>query len=343
MRAPTHSTPRRAAAFTVIELMLGVAIMTLIVFGLYAVFDQTQKALRGSVQQVDIFEGARAATDLLREDLERTAAGGMPHRANLYSGITSNLPPVPVADLKGSQKPLMVLSSGELYLLHRVNNGWRGIGYWLDFDTNTVDGVRVATLMRYVSTTNEVFTNKRFVSRPPEVWRDYGHPLPADRYYELQPDNLGFNWLNLRGGRHPLIWPNRTNLLYSAPVLGNVVHFKITVFDSEGVQITLPVIEQVRRLNGIEPEPPARRDLPTRGFLEQFELGYTDYDEMFYRFTGDLLPAYVELELGLVEPQIAERLRGFTTRAGAAQYLSRNAGRIHLFRQRIALANAPRS
>lgn len=341
MRAPIRSTPRRAAAFTVIELLLGVSIMTLIVFGLYAVFDQTQKALRSSVQQVDIFEGARAATDLLREDLEQTAAGGVPHRANLYSGITSNLPPVPVTDLSGDF--LTALSSGELYLLHKVNNGWRGIGYWLDFDTNTLDSVRIGTLMRYSSTTTNQFNNKRFVQRPPEMWREYDNPLPADRYYELEPNNDGLNLLNLQGGRYPLVWPNRTNLLHSSPVLGNVVHFRVTVYDGEGVPIIVPIIKKFQELNGIDPRTTLRRDIPTREFLEKFEFHNTRYDEMFYRFTGDVLPAYVEVELGLVEPQIAERLRGFTTRAGAAKYLSQNSGRIHMFRQRIALANAPRS
>ncbi|MFN0068217.1 MAG: type II secretion system protein J [Limisphaerales bacterium] len=339
MRALSPTPVRDRAAFTVIELLLAVAIMTLIVFGLYAVFDQTQKALRGSIQQVDVFEGARAAVDLLREDVEQVAVGGQPHRANLYSGIMSNLPPVPVADLSGG--PLMTLSAGELYLLHRANNGWRGVGWWLDFDTNTVAGVRVGTLMRYTSTgTNVNLPAKRFGSRPPDDdWRVWKHALPADRYFALQPDNQGLNVLNLHNSRYPLVWPDRTNLAFSAPVLGNVVHFRITAYDDAGVAIT----EQTIPPRGREDVRTPYRDLPRREFLEQFEVSHTRYGEMSYRFTGGVLPAYVEVELGLVEPQVAERLRGFTTPEGAGRYLSQNAGRIHLFRQRIPLANAPKS
>lgn len=339
MRAPLPPSARPRAAFTVIELLLGVAIMTLIVFGLYAVFDQTQKALRGSVQQVDIFEGARAAVDLLREDLEQAAVGGQPHRANLYSGIMSNLPPVPVTDLGGD--PLMTLSAGELYLLHRAGNGWRGVGWWLDFDTNTLDSVRVGTLMRYTSTgTNANLAGRLFGSRPADDgWRGWKDALPADRYFALEPDRDGLNLLNLHNSRYPLVWPGRTNLAYSAPVLANVVHFRITAYDDGGVAIT----EQVIPPKGREDLRTPHRDIPRREFLERFEVNYTRYGEMSYRFAGDVLPAFVEVELGLVEPQVAERLRGFTTREGAGRYLSQNAGRIHLFRQRIALANAPKS
>lgn len=339
MRAPLSSAARRAAAFTVIELLLGVAIMTLIVFGLYAVFDQTQKALRASVQQVDIFEGARAGLDLLREDLEQAGIGGVPHRANFYSGIMSNLPPVPLGNLAGDHR-LLWLSAGELYVLQRAANGWRGVGYWLEFDTNTVNSVRVGTLMRYVANPTNVFTPRRFALRPPDEWRNWPDALPADRYYELQPDRDGVNTLNLQqaGSRYPLVWRDRTNLLHSAPVLANVVHLHVTAFDEAGVPITRATLPP--RLDN--PNTPWR-DVPRPEFLRRFEVGYTAFDEMSYRFTGDVLPAALEVELGIVEPQIAERLRGFTTPEGAARFLRENPGRVHLFRQRIPLAPAARS
>lgn len=339
MRAPFSSAARRAAAFTVIELMLGVAIMTLIVFGLYAVFDQTQKALRASVQQVDIFEGARAGISLLQEDLEQAGVGGVPHRANFYSGVMSNLPPVPLGNLAGDDR-LLWLSAGELYVLQRAGNGWRGVGYWLEFDTNTVNSVRVGTLMRYVANPTNAFTRRGFALRPPDEWRNWPAALPADRYYELQPDRDDVNVLNLHrsGARYPLVWPNRTNVLNSAPVLANVVHLQVTAFDHDGVPITRSTIPP--RLD--DPRTPWR-DIPRPEFLRRFELGYTAYDEMSYRFTGDVLPGALEVELGIVEPQIAERLRGFTTPDGAARFLRENPGRVHLFRQRIPLAHAPRS
>lgn len=340
MRAPPAAPARRrAAAFTVIELMLGVAIMTLIVFGLYAVFDQTQKALRASVQQVDIFEGARAGISLLREDLEQAEAGGAPHRANFYSGVMSNLPPVPLGNLAGSDR-LLWLSAGELYVLQRAGNGWRGVGYWLDFDTNTVNSVRVGTLMRYASNPTNVVTARRFAQRPPDEWRGWPDALPADRYYELQPNRDGVNTLNLHqpGARHPLVWPGRTNVLHSAPVLANVVHLQVTAFDEDGVPITRQTLPP--RLDN--PDTPWR-DVPRPEFLRRFEVGYTAFDEMSYRFTGDVLPAALEVELGIVEPQVAERLRGFTTPEGAARFLRENPGRVHLFRQRIPLAQAPRT
>src|SRR5262245_50423505 len=62
---------RGARAFTVIELMLAVAIMGVIIYALFSVFNQTQRALRRSETNVDISQRARAVLEMIGRELEQ--------------------------------------------------------------------------------------------------------------------------------------------------------------------------------------------------------------------------------------------------------------------------------
>ena len=44
-------------AFTLLEMLVSVSVMTMIVYVLYALFDTTQSALRKNAAQVDVNEG----------------------------------------------------------------------------------------------------------------------------------------------------------------------------------------------------------------------------------------------------------------------------------------------
>ena len=63
-----------AGAFTVIELMLAVAILGVIIFALYSVFNETQRALRRSEMNADIGQKARAITEIITAELEQAQA-----------------------------------------------------------------------------------------------------------------------------------------------------------------------------------------------------------------------------------------------------------------------------
>ena len=53
------------AAFTLIEVMVVVVLLSLIVIALMAVFNSTQSAFRASVTQTDVLESGRAAMDMI--------------------------------------------------------------------------------------------------------------------------------------------------------------------------------------------------------------------------------------------------------------------------------------
>ena len=53
-------------------------------------------------------------------------------------------------------------------------------------------------------------------------------------------------------------------------------------------------------------------------------------------FMSNALPAYVELELGVLEPVALKQYQALSAKA-AADFLSRQPGKVHLFRQRIPI------
>jgi len=55
-------------------------------------------------------------------------------------------------------------------------------------------------------------------------------------------------------------------------------------------------------------------------------------------FFSNALPAYVELELGVLEPNIFERYKSISGKA-AGDYLSNHVANVHLFRQRVPVRN----
>lgn len=61
MRSDPRKPRRRSGAFSLLELMIAVGLLTIIILALYAMFDQTQKAFRQSLNQADLSEGALGA------------------------------------------------------------------------------------------------------------------------------------------------------------------------------------------------------------------------------------------------------------------------------------------
>jgi Asp/Glu/hydantoin racemase len=56
-------------------------------------------------------------------------------------------------------------------------------------------------------------------------------------------------------------------------------------------------------------------------------------------FLSNAVPAYVEVELGVLEPQILERYRSIGVPAAQRAYLEQHVAQVHLFRQRVAVRN----
>ncbi|MCD6338647.1 MAG: prepilin-type N-terminal cleavage/methylation domain-containing protein [Verrucomicrobia bacterium] len=101
------------------------------------------------------------------------------------------------------------------------------------------------------------------------------------------------------------------------PALEGVVHFRFVPYDADG----FPMVYWTTNNYG------------PNVWLEE-DLG----GETRSAFLNDRLPAYVELELGVLEPSAYQQYKSFP--AGSAQafkFLQNRAGQVHLFRQRMAV------
>ncbi len=143
------------SAFSLIELLVAVGLMSLIVLGLLVMFQQTQRAFTGSMTQVDMLEGARATTDLIERELEQMTPSHTPYAANFVSELApaeqNFTPAFSYQDLPGTGSPplrrLNVLH--HFFFLTRENQTWRGIGYLVG-----TPAFGVGTLYRFWQETN---------------------------------------------------------------------------------------------------------------------------------------------------------------------------------------------
>jgi hypothetical protein len=187
-------------AFSLIEVLVVVALLSLIIIGLVAMFSQTQRAYKLGTTQVDMLEAGRAVTDMLtREMAQMTPAhqGKFSGAVNCYITL-QNIAPL-MQDLPGSPAPGRTNLKEDVFFLTQENQRWSGVGYRvLDPATGLWPNGGVGTLYRYE-------TNAYFGQPPAQLFTGYSN----SRYTNA----------------------NMTRLL------DGVVHFKIRAFDTNGVWI----------------------------------------------------------------------------------------------------------
>ena len=286
IRFQTFVRAARRRAFTIIELLVAISILTLIVLVLYGLFDQVQKALLSNVAQIDVHEGGRAGMELAARELEQTQAGNSLTNVNLFTRFTAD--PNRQALLNAGENRINALE--EVFFLSLLNKHWIGTGYRvLAIDTNGIatDFAKtgVGTLCRF-KLSNHV-ANVRSPSLFSRVMND-----------------------------------NPTNFPNFQRVIDGVIHFRLRAYDHNGLLITNNFNTNI--LSGVF--------VSTNVFDDDVEYAYA--------FTNRALPAYLELELGVLEPQVLERYRSYPNLTVASNYLARQAGAIHLFQQRVPIRMA---
>ncbi len=104
-----------------------------------------------------------------------------------------------------------------------------------------------------------------------------------------------------------------------------IVHFRVRAYDTQGVWLTTTTPGWTTLGGG----PGTNIFL---GFRPQtFEMGYA--------FRMGAIPAYVDLEIGVLEPRILARAKSIPDPLARRNYLAQHVGAVHLFRQRIPLPN----
>ncbi|HEV2327744.1 MAG TPA: hypothetical protein VGY56_03025 [Verrucomicrobiae bacterium] len=291
------------SAFTLVEILVTLVLLSMIVLALMAVFSGIQRAFRASLTQTDTLEAGRAVMDLIANDMTTmTPSYGVSNIVFNGSGVqfigpvnfaatlaAYSSPPSPLI------QPLLSSSSGasrtnileNIFILSKANiNGvpsWVATGY--SVNTNLTDGT-LYPLYRFYMTTN--------ISAGP--------PALETMYYSFA------------------YYPNYNNSTNWSHLMDGVVNLTARAYDTNGVWIT----------NGYT--------LPA-AYHEQnvFSLGSTLGPSQLW-FFSNAVPASVQIEMATIEDHT---LRHAESLAGVNQnsYLTNSAGQVHIFRQRVWIRN----
>ena len=278
------SVRRASAAFTLIEVLVVVTLLSFIVIALMGVFTATQAAFRASITQTDVLESGRAAMDLITSDLRAMSpSGGLTsgNEVNFHVDTYGNPPLVQPLIASSSartnvQQNLFILSQGNL-------NGvptWYGTGYavWL--------------------TPSNIYSLYRFSAN---------HPVAQSGAVSNLFSAFFNNFLN-----SPNSYTNASHLL------DGVVGFRIHAFDTTGALIITNRPNNTIYANSLVNQP----------------------GETGYNFYSNAVPAAVDIEMATLEDRTLQRAGTWPNNSIAqSNYLSQQAGKLHIFRQRVSVPN----
>jgi prepilin-type N-terminal cleavage/methylation domain-containing protein len=286
-------------AFSLIEILVAITLLSLIVVALMAVFNSTQTAFRASITQTDVLEGGRATMDMMTADLRQMAPsfGQSNILANNYAGAVNfyastnfyyNTQPLIQLLLASPSNRQRTNVLEDFFILSRGNlNGspaWFGTGYAV----NPAATNDLYPLYRFYMTTNVAAAD------PVTLFTNFMSSLTANTY-------TNSNWSHLLDG---------------------VVALTVRAYDTNGVWMTNGyAFGYTNSAKNVLFLPPALG-----------EVG-------FYMFSN-ALPASVEIQLGVLEDRTLQRAATWLNGSQLqTDYLKQQAGKVHIFRQRVTIPN----
>jgi len=317
----------RVTGFTLIEMLVTLTLLSLIVLALMSVFNATQAAFRSGLTETDILESGRMTMSLMADDLAKTTPSfgfcstnflGVSRSLQFTNGpvnfyVTANpytrvnqpfIQSLPGTSLQRSN----VLQS--FFMLSRQNVGgrpsWVGTGYAVDplsWPTNS--------LYRFVAVTNMT----------------KGNPLMLFTNFYYAANVYGFGQ-----SRESSPFTNATIWTH---VMDGVVHLAVRPYDPNGLEMT----------NNIE----LRYNGSTNTFTNLNTIFFTPSSWPIasaaplkvygcYMFSNSV-PASVEVNLGVLEDAVLQRVEGLPTPLAQTNYLFNHVGQVHLFRERVWIRN----
>ena len=324
---------RSTDAFSLIEILLAVSIMSVIVFGLFSMFNQTQKALIASHNQVDVLGAGRAVIELLTEDISQAESPGLPVNPGLALG--NQLPHMlGTLDRAYNYQPVIqTVADGSIrtntlqnfFYLTRSNLVWVAKGYFFSPSTNFVaagnaQSLGFGTLFRYASVN---------VNADANASEDFFRPQRRMNHQLLE--NFWDQYLSVRSVS-PLQSTNQSFNLVVSPMVEGVVHFHLQPIDSYGNPMRYYTNNPARQSEN--------RSYPNTILEREMLNGQAVSDLTRFSFYGDSLPAFMELEIGVLDPVVLERVKSLPHIEAARNYLREQAGAVHLFRRMIPLSTA---
>lgn len=284
-------------AFSLIEIMTVVALLSFIILGLVAMFNQTRKAFTSSMTQVDVLGSGRMAADMLGREMEQM----YPVYGNLVTNFFLITPQIaPLVQPLTDSNDVKINNLQAVFFVTRNNMQWSCIGYRLGLaDYNN----GIGTLYRYNSTN---IPTENLAPLATAQWRTFLNVDPA-----TVPTN------------------------YYSRIIDGVVDFQVRLFATNGAALTSTNSPNIFIYT-------TNYYATYYGASQTGPVGYIDYPQAY--FSSNALPAYVELELGVLEDRTLAKYQALTNGgvnpgSAAYNYLTSHAGQVHVFRQRIPIRN----
>jgi hypothetical protein len=307
LRISAFGLPRRSAfGFTLIEIMVTMGLLTFIILGLLLMFNQTQRAFRTGMTQTDVLEAGRATMDLLARELEQMTPSEYPDY--LIGGI-------PYRATNFFVEPSPAFSWANPLVQDMPGN-----------NVNNIYQPRTNLIQRFF-----------FLSKLNQDWLGTGYEVIPDdandcvgTLYRFAGTNYPRGSLITLAQQFPLV--PLTNM---SRIADGIVHLRVRAFAKNGYLITTNIFTRTNasfplRLNG-----------PYTNVPNAIVYNYNpvDYRQAACYFMSNALPGYVELELGILEPQVVQKYRSIGVPQAARQYLSNHVAQVHIFRQRVPVRN----
>lgn len=178
---PTPSAQVRRRAFSLVEILVVVSLLTVIMLGLLMMFNQTQRAFRSGMTQTDVLESGRAVTAMLARELEQITPSRGATTVNLSAVNYLNLAyTMSLPTTSGAISRTNVMET--IYFLSRENQQWIGTGYMVltNFPDN---GSGLGTLYRYA-------VHCPVGQDPASLFSDYRTTLNSIYNSGISPTNL---------------------------------------------------------------------------------------------------------------------------------------------------------
>jgi prepilin-type N-terminal cleavage/methylation domain-containing protein len=301
---------RVSSAFTLIEIMVVVVLLSVIILGLTAMFLQTQRAFRAGMTQTDVQEAGRMATEMISRELEQITPSYV-YNSHYFAPPARIRPVAPnvFVQLANSFAQPLVASSYErtnihddLFFIVRENLTWRGIGYFVRSNENL--SANLPTLTGAAGT----------------LYRYEGEQSQAQ--FTQAPDVMFASFDLIRQGN--------TNIYGSySKITDGVIGFKVRTYDRtnnwlNGDFVAFTATNYPMATNGnFLVNPPA---------LVAGEAATTE-------FYSNAVPAFIEFELAVLEQGTYARFKNLPVYDAQTNFLAHQVGRVHVFRQRVAVRN----
>jgi hypothetical protein len=325
-------------AFSLIEILVTIGLLSFIILGLVAMFVQTQRAFKVGLSDTDMLETGRALSDMMARELAEMRPTQISNTMNFYVEIPQpteeiHAPPL-LQGLPGITTPPQLRTNylEPFFFMSQPNQEWPdqtwvATGYYVVPDNA---GVGLGALYRYsntnLSTQATTPTGQPMLVAPNLLFAGF-----ASAVSNLRTNNLGPEF---GGGT-------------VSRVADGIIHMRVRLFATNGFPIlgtgglacycTNPV--NPIAFGSYYPYRAVSNTVSTVGNLLPGAPAPDNWVRM--AFYSNAVPAYVEMELGVLDSQTYQRFKGVDTTVPSSQtqFLSNRVAQVHVFRQRIPIHN----